>query len=165
MHHFTTLSRGLRFAFRDLDAQHDALTMQRRYIAALMRIADFAHDTGIGKQIASSLLELAMAISELEDGITNPVLEARKLKHRAPDSGFIWIERARLVYAYELFLASGLRSSAAIKRIQECGNAFDQLLARIMHQVACFCVRVDQARTGPSGGIGVRQLAVQRVWG
>jgi hypothetical protein len=38
-------------------------------------------------------------------------------------------------------------------------------LARIMHQVACFCVRVDQARTGPSGGIGVRQLAVQHVWG
>jgi hypothetical protein len=38
-------------------------------------------------------------------------------------------------------------------------------LTRIMHQVACFCVRVDQARTGPSGGIGVRQLAVQHVWG
>jgi hypothetical protein len=42
---------------------------------------------------------------------------------------------------------------------------FELGLARIMHQVACFCVRVDQARTGPSGGIGVRQLAVQHVCG
>jgi hypothetical protein len=39
------------------------------------------------------------------------------------------------------------------------------LLTRIMHQVACICERVDQARTGPSGGIGVRQLAEQHVWG
>jgi hypothetical protein len=38
-------------------------------------------------------------------------------------------------------------------------------LTRIMHQVACFCMRVDQARgSDPSGWIGVRGLGVQRVW-
>jgi hypothetical protein len=37
--------------------------------------------------------------------------------------------------------------------------------ARIMHQVARFCMRVDQARgSDPSGWIGVRGLGVQRVW-
>jgi hypothetical protein len=103
-------------------------------MAALMRIADFVHDTGMGKHIASSLLELVIAISELEDGIANPILAPRKLKSRAPVSGFIWIERARLVSAYELLLASGLRSSAAIKRIQEYGNAFDPLLEHSQHR-------------------------------
>jgi hypothetical protein len=38
-------------------------------------------------------------------------------------------------------------------------------LARIMQQVARFCMRVDQARYGnPIDGIGVKPLAVQRVW-
>jgi hypothetical protein len=38
-------------------------------------------------------------------------------------------------------------------------------LTRIMQQVARFCMRVDQARYGnPIDGIGVKPLAVQRVW-
>ena len=42
---------------------------------------------------------------------------------------------------------------------------YQKVLARIMHQVARFCMRVDQARGGnPIDGIGVRPLAVQRVW-
>jgi hypothetical protein len=38
-------------------------------------------------------------------------------------------------------------------------------LARIMHHAACFCTSVEQMRASdPSGWIGVRSLAVQRVW-
>ena len=107
--------------------------MQHRYIAALMRIADFVHDTAIGDQIAVSLLKLAMAISELENEIVNPVLAPQKLKTRAPNPGLIWMERVRLVCAYELLLASGLTSRAAIQRIQEYGNAFDRILERSLH--------------------------------
>jgi hypothetical protein len=40
------------------------------------------------------------------------------------------------------------------------------LLTAIMHHEGRFCVLVGGARVGdPSGWIGVRQLAVQRVWG
>ncbi len=39
------------------------------------------------------------------------------------------------------------------------------VLARIMHHAACFCMSVEQMRASdPSGWIGVRPLAVQRVW-
>jgi hypothetical protein len=39
-------------------------------------------------------------------------------------------------------------------------------LAVIMHDVAYFCTSGERARAGyPTGWIGVRQLAVQRVWG
>jgi hypothetical protein len=38
-------------------------------------------------------------------------------------------------------------------------------LTCIMHHAACFCTSVEQMRAGdPSGWIGVRPLAVQRVW-
>jgi hypothetical protein len=40
------------------------------------------------------------------------------------------------------------------------------LLAWIMHHVARFCTSGEWVRAGdPTGWIGVRQLAVQRVWG
>ena|SRR5271170_3575116 len=41
-----------------------------------------------------------------------------------------------------------------------------RILAVIMHDVARFCTSGERARAGdPTGWIGVRQLAVQRVWG
>ena len=43
---------------------------------------------------------------------------------------------------------------------------FLNALAAIMHHVARFCTSVERARAGdPTGWIGVRPLAVQRVWG
>lgn len=132
--HLKILTQGLRIAFRDLEKQRDAHTMRHRYIAALMRIADFVKGTGMGGHIAVSMSELAMALSELDLGIVYPVLRPQKRSNRPPDPGLIWIERARLVCAYELLRASGLTSRAAFKRIREYGNAFDILLERSEHR-------------------------------
>jgi hypothetical protein len=45
-------------------------------------------------------------------------------------------------------------------------DSLAESLAAIMHHVARFCTSVEWVRAGdPTGWIGVRQLAVQRVWG
>src|SRR5262245_60777950 len=45
-------------------------------------------------------------------------------------------------------------------------GAQHRVLTRIMHHAARFCMSDEPARvTVPSGGIGARQLVMQRVWG
>ena len=58
-----------------------------------------------------------------------------------------------------------LHASSDEFRMAKISESFEVDLARIMQQVARFCMRVDQARYGnPIDGIGVKPLAVQRVW-
>ena len=124
-----TLALGLRLTFRDVE-RLDARTMRHRYISAIFRIAKFVSETKVGSHIALSLDDLAMSLSDLDFGIVDPVLAPPRIDNRTPNSAFIWSGRARLVSAYELLRASGVKPGGAIKRIREDGNAFDPLLER-----------------------------------
>jgi hypothetical protein len=69
-----------------------------------------------------------MALYELDFGVVAPVLEKPQgVDNRSFDPFPIWLERTRLVLAYELLLAAGLTSTAAFKTIREYGT-FDPLL-------------------------------------
>jgi hypothetical protein len=66
------------------------------------------------------------------------------------------------------WLSVRLRQQVIIENRTGAGSniAAEAVLTVIMHEVARFCTSGERARAGnPTGWIGVRRLAVQRVWG
>jgi hypothetical protein len=89
---------------------------QTRYCLAVLAVARFVKDSGIGDDVANELVSLAQAIGDLQDGIQSPYLKAaQRNKGRVPDQTEVWQARVDAVLGLEGLIASGIEPREAAK--------------------------------------------------
>jgi hypothetical protein len=102
------LTSGLRAVFRTPDSSASPAEIERaRLQAGLLIVADFVKASGIGNDVANYLAALAGYLSDLDKGITHPVL-ARTKTAGAPGVAYtVWMARVPTVLGFECFVAAG----------------------------------------------------------
>jgi hypothetical protein len=98
------LTNKLRDIF-EANAEH-ANAMQKRFVDALMAIANFLKRSGVEEDIAHKLAELAAAVSDLRWGTVADFLRPAVVGGRGPDGRAVWTCRTYVVIGFECILRS-----------------------------------------------------------
>ncbi|PZN97774.1 MAG: hypothetical protein DCF30_15845 [Hyphomicrobiales bacterium] len=102
-----------------------------RYMVAISAIVKFLQANGTPHHLTLELQELELALMELDEGRTRPMLKAASKKRgRPPDSGDIWQARAMASIALQILVEARVDKGEALDRIdQHFGFLGDILLS------------------------------------
>ena len=102
------LTKGLREVFRTADCSASPSELERaRLQAGLIIVADFVMAAGIGDDVAKYFAGLAGYLSDLDKGITHPVLARTKMAGAPADSYAVWMARVTAILGFECFVSAG----------------------------------------------------------
>jgi hypothetical protein len=110
------LQNELDIAFLVADQQSDPAFERARYQEALRAIGNFLEAISLDRHSAK-LLDLAIALADLDHGATAPMLQPRRIENRAPAPTKTWIGRAHVALSIEAFAFAGESREAAAAHI------------------------------------------------
>ena len=103
------IRRQLEHAFDEIGPQNE----RRGYVAALGGISEYLISAGVDYRHACKLVDLASALSDLDDGIVRPLLRPAHVNNRRLTPSNIWRRRALVALGIEALLKSGLSRDEA----------------------------------------------------
>jgi hypothetical protein len=117
--HLLGLGNDLREAFRRPDANNESSAVGERLRCqiALVKIAVFVKDSGIGSDVANHLGHLASYLADLDKGIQHPVLTAVSRTGRTTDRLDVWMIRTTAVSGLECMISAGNSIEAAARSV------------------------------------------------
>lgn len=100
-----------------------------RYALALQRIADFLGEIGFSKLAQGELVELALALNELNNGVVRDFLKPSFVPRKAEHPGDKWSFRAQFSIAVELLCQNNLSRRKASRLIAIVADPVKLLVA------------------------------------
>ena len=91
---------------------------RHRYVQALTAIANFLDGISPIDRHSIKLIELASALSDLDQGTIAPFLRAQHIENRAPDSTQKWIGQAHVAISLEALVLTGQTRPSAANHIE-----------------------------------------------
>jgi hypothetical protein len=124
-----TLANNLKFAFGGLirPTADRIVTLQSRYVVALVNVAEFLKRSGVEDAIARKFVELADAIGGLRNGVVTDPVRPAIAGGRGPDVHTTWALRADVCIALECFVRAGRGRDKAAEEIAKEYPVFERL--------------------------------------
>ncbi len=129
-----------------------------RYALALQRLTGFLGAIGFSKLVQGELVQLALALNELDNGIVRDFLKPSFVPRKAEHPGDKWIFRAELSIAVHLLVHQGFSRKKASRLVAKCVEPTKLVIAptvKTLHlaieswhrQFSCNSVRNEIARS------------------